>query len=90
MLCVPTHPANSGGFTYHQNTPTVSKEVISVIENKTIEFHQVLSNYADRALTKTHGIFMLIAWPIFAGLAIYFPAYTKPIFNKKGEWFKVS
>lgn len=65
--------------------------VVENVQNQTLEVsQQVLSNYAARALTKTHGIFMIFAWPILAGAAIYFPAYMKPVFSKKGEWFQVS
>ena len=64
---------NTGGFTYHQNTPIVSKEVINVVGNKTVRVrlsHLSLSGYTTRALTKAHGILMIIAWPIMVGAAI--------------------
>ena len=84
--------ASSGGFTFHQTTPTLTKETINVLESGTVVSLATssISNSAATALTKTHGIFMIVAWPILAGLAIYFPAYMKPILCKKGEWFQVS
>ena len=38
---------------------------------------------------KTHGILMIIAWPILSGTAIYFSAFMKPVLSKKGQWFYV-
>ena len=83
---------SSGGFTYHQDTPIISKEAINVAANETVSVRlsHRLSGYAARALTKAHGILMIIAWPIMAGAAIYYPAYLKVVLSKKGEWFHVS
>ena len=85
-------PASSGGFTFHQTTPTLTAEKINVVANKTVAvtLSQKLSAYAVRSLTKAHGILMIIAWPILAAAAIYYPAYLKAVLSKKGEWFQVS
>ena len=91
LLHTCTHLASSGGFTYHQTTPILTKEALNVVHNATIVVAQrVLSSGATKALTKTHGILMIFAWPILAALAIYFPAFMKPVLNRKGEWFQVS
>lgn len=82
--------SSSGGFTYHQSTPTVTKKAINVIKDTSLVASQILSTTATRAMIQAHGILMIIAWPIFAGLAIYFPAYLKPFLSNKGEWFQVS
>ena len=83
--------ASKGGFTYHQTTPILTKEPLNVVFNETIVVsRKALSSASVRALTKSHGILMIFAWPIFAGLAIYFPAFTKQVLNRKGEWFQVS
>ena len=91
-IFLPSLSESSGGFTYHQNTPVVSKEAIDVVSNETVgvRLNHKLSSYAARALTKAHGILMIIAWPIVAGTAIYYPAYLKVVLSKKGEWFHVS
>lgn len=83
--------ASSGGFTYHQSTPILTKEPLNVVHNETIVVSKrVLSSDTTEALTKSHGILMILAWPIFAGLAIYFPAFMRSVLNRKGEWFQVS
>ena len=84
--------ASSGGFTYHQTTPTLTSQKINVVGNTTVAvaLSQKLSGSAVRALTKAHGILMIIAWPIMASAAIYYPAYLKAVLSKKGEWFHVS
>ena len=84
--------ASTGGFTFHQTTPTLTAQKVNVVRNKTaaVTLHQTLSAYAVTALTKTHGILMVIAWPIIASAAIYYPAYLKAVLSKKGEWFLVS
>ena len=84
--------ASSGGFTYHQITPTLTTQKINVVGNTTVAvaLSQRLSGSAVRALTKAHGILMIIAWPIMAAAAIYYPAYLKAVLSKKGEWFHVS
>ena len=63
-----------------------------MVSNKTVAvaLNHKLSGYTVRALTKAHGILMVIAWPIAAGAAIYYPAYLKAVLSKKGEWFHVS
>ena len=66
--------------------------MINVVANETVAvtLKQTLSDYAVRALIKTHGILMVIAWPIMAGAAIYYPAYLRVVLSKKGMWFYVS
>lgn len=63
-----------------------------MVRNKTVAvaLSQQLSAYSVRALTKAHGILMIIAWPIMAYAAIYYPAYLKTVLSNKGEWFQVS
>ena len=81
------------GFTHHEKTPYISVEKINPVNDSADEIavtREVISPALARALTKTHGILMIIAWPILAGTAIYFSAFMKPVLNKKGEWFYVS
>ena len=81
------------GFTYHEDTPRISVEVVNPVNDSLDEIavrRDVLSTSVVRALTKSHGILMIIAWPILAGTAIYFSAFMKPVLNKKGEWYYVS
>ena len=40
------------------------------------------------ALTRAHGIFMIIAWPVLAVTAIFFAAWMRPALPN-GEWFQV-
>ena len=84
--------AVSGGFTYHDKIPHISSEVINPVNSSNDEaaITQEFSETIVRTLTKTHGILMIIAWPILVGTAIYFSAYMKPVLSKKGEWFYVS
>lgn len=84
-----TSTANSGGFSYHEKTPIVSKGMANVAEDRKVNGSQTISSYAQVALIKTHGILMIVAWPILAGLSIYFAAFMKPVLCKKGEWFQV-
>ena len=81
--------ANSGGFTRHEKTPTLSKQMVNMVEDRKVDGSQVISTYAQAALIKAHGILMIIAWPMFASLSIYFAAFMKPVLCKKGEWFQV-
>lgn len=63
-----------------------------MVGNETVgvKLRHRLSGSAARALTKAHGILMIIAWPILAAAAIYYPAYLKPVLSKRAEWFHVS
>ncbi len=40
-------------------------------------------------LIRAHGIFMIIAWPLLAGIAIFFAMFMRPALPN-GEWFQVS
>ena len=40
-------------------------------------------------LIKAHGILMIIAWPMLAVTAIFFPLFMRPALPK-GQWFQVS
>lgn len=83
----------SGGFTRHDETPQISLEPLNPV-NDSVEgvatTRETLTAAAVEALTKTHGVLMIIAWPILAKTAIYFSAFMKPVLSKKGEWYYVS
>ena len=40
-------------------------------------------------LIRTHGILMIIAWPLLAVTAIFFALFMRPALPN-GEWFQVS
>ena len=87
-----SHTAINGGFTHHDVTPHVSRELINPINGSSDELVAVTQEFSKpvvRALMKTHGILMIIAWPILSGTAIYFSAFMKPVLSKKGQWFYV-
>ena len=81
----PRLPAStSQGFTYHQRIPSISATTV----NPTQYAGAVESTQLREALTKTHGIFMIVAWPVLAGTAVLFAAFLKPVL-KEGKWFQV-
>ena len=86
-----SHTAINGGFTHHDVIPHVSRELINPVNGSSDELvvTQEFSKPVVRALMKTHGILMIIAWPILSGTAIYFSAFMKPVLSKKGQWFYV-
>ena len=78
-------PASSSeGFTYHQHTPAIS----STTTNPACYSGDVGYVQLRKALSKAHGILMIVAWPGLAGTAMLFAAFLKPVL-KKGKWFQV-
>ena len=67
--------------------PEVTADKVNVVNaNSTFDggnFEEV-----RRKLTKTHGVLMLIAWPLLAVTAIFFPVFMKPVLPG-GVWFQV-
>jgi hypothetical protein len=45
-------------------------------------------DYIKRTLVQTHGILMLIAWPLLASVGVFFAAGIRPVLPN-GEWFQV-
>ena len=76
--------SSSEGFTYHQHTPAIS----STTANPARYSGDVGSIKLRKALSKAHGILMIVAWPWLAGTAMLFAAFLKPVL-KKGKWFQV-
>ena len=76
--------SSSEGFTYHQHTPVIS----STTANPARYSGDVGSIKLRKALSKAHGILMIVAWPWLAGTAMLFAAFLKPVL-KKGKWFQV-
>ena len=68
----------------HQSIPTISSTTINPADQTGGPTFSLL----HRALTKTHGVLMIVAWPVLAGTAVLFPAFLKPVL-KKGKWFQV-
>ena len=82
---LPSLPASSSeGFTYHQHTPAIS----STTANPARYSGDVGCIQLRKALSKAHGILMIVAWPGLAGTAMLFAAFLKPVL-KKGKWFQV-
>ena len=78
-------PASSfEGFTYHQRTPAISSKTA----NPARYSGDVGCIQLRKALSKAHGILMIVAWPGLAGTAMLFAAFLKPVL-KKGKWFQV-
>ena len=76
--------SSSEGFTYHQRTPAIS----STTTNPARYSGDVGSIKLRKALSKAHGILMIVAWPWLTGTAMLFAAFLKPVL-KKGKWFQV-
>ena len=76
--------SSSEGFTYHQRTPAIS----STTANPARYSGDVGSIKLRKALSKAHGILMIVAWPWLTGTAMLFAAFLKPVL-KKGKWFQV-
>lgn len=78
-----------GRLTSHRGSgpnPSVSAAQTNPTRNTgavgTSSFQQVKDG-----LVRTHGIFMLIAWPLLANTAIFLAAYMRPALPN-GEWFQ--
>ena len=82
---LPLLPAHtSQGFTHHQHTPSISATTVNPAQ-----YGGAVKNTQLRtALTKTHGVLMVTAWPVLAGTAVHFAAFLKPVL-KNGKWFQV-
>ena len=46
------------------------------------------ANSVQNGLTRAHGIFMWISWPVLASTGIFFAAWMRPALPN-GEWFQV-
>ena len=67
--------------------PEVTASKVNVV-NSNSSFNGGSFEEVRRKLTKTHGVLMLIAWPLLAVTAIFFPVFMKPVLPG-GEWFQV-
>ena len=85
FFLLPLLPAHtSQGFTHHQHTPSISAATINPAQ-----YAGAVENTQLRtALTKTHGVLMVTAWPVLAGTAVHLAAFLKPVL-KNGKWFQV-
>ena len=76
--------SRSQGFTYHQRIPSISATTVNPAQYA----GAVENTQLRKALTKTHGVLMIVAWPVLAGTAVLFAAFLKPVL-KEGKWFQV-
>ena len=70
------------------NLPEVTTDTINVVNATGNPSSDGSFEEVRRKLTKTHGVLMLIAWPLLAVTAIFFPVFMKPVLPG-GEWFQV-
>ena len=94
VLC-PLDAAGSGNTlapTLHDVTPTASSQRYNVAQynGSAVSSDTVVPK---AALTKVHGILMLIAWPLLGLTGIFFAAWMKPALGPPPmppKWFTVS
>lgn len=85
FFLLPVLPAStSQGFTFHQRIPSISATTVNPAQYA----GAVENTQLREALTKTHGVLMIVAWPVLAGTAVLFAAFLKPVL-KEGKWFQV-
>ena len=85
FFLLPVLPAStSQGFTFHQRIPSISATTVNPAQYA----GAVENTQLRKALTKTHGVLMIVAWPVLAGTAVLFAAFLKPVL-KEGKWFQV-
>lgn len=67
--------------------PPISQNLVNVINDTGAQRVDVFGAIKIR-LIRTHGVLMLIAWPLLASSAIFFAAWMRPALPN-GEWFQV-
>jgi len=70
--------------------PEISSDRINAVSDKkklSGQDHEDF-NVIKQRLIKSHGILMLITWPLLAVTAVLFPVFMKPAFQG-GTWFQV-
>ena len=73
------------GLSYHrQPAPSVSDRKMNPVTGK----GSLVQSRTAIILTKTHGILMVVAWPVLAVTGAYFSAFMKPALPN-GAWFQV-
>lgn len=70
-------------FQRHERNPEVSTSKVNLVRDTSVNF-----DYARIPLIKTHGIFMILSWPILAYLGITMARHMKPAMPN-GGWFQV-
>lgn len=67
--------------------PSISTKKVNPVTDSGIQEPDSFPSI-KRILIQTHGVLMLFAWPLFASVGIFFPAYMRPALPK-GEWFHI-
>ena len=69
------------------SNPAVTDEQVNVVRDTGVQGRGSFEGI-KRALIQTHGIFMMIAWPILASTGIFFASFMRQALPN-GEWFQV-
>lgn len=68
--------------------PSISAKKV----NPVVDIGEILEvstfDMVKRGLIQTHGILMLLAWPLLACTGIFFASYMRPVLSN-GEWFHI-
>ncbi|XP_065905952.1 putative ferric-chelate reductase 1 [Dysidea avara] len=76
-------PDAGSSFPRHDRNPQVSTSEVNLAREFSVDF-----DYAKIPLIKTHGVLMIVAWPVLAYLGMTMARFMKPALPN-GGWFQL-